>query len=98
MLNMDRITRITITPVAFHDLPLLNTVGVHEPFALRAIVEVETADGLSGLGETYGDEAHLARLHAAADALIGCESSPLTMRPTGWSGCCAPTPLPAATA
>ncbi len=73
MLNMDRITRITITPVAFHDLPLLNTVGVHEPFALRAIVEVETADGLSGLGETYGDEAHLARLHAAADALIGCE-------------------------
>ncbi|WP_232323854.1 glucarate dehydratase family protein [Catenuloplanes japonicus] len=70
---MDRITRITITPVAFHDLPLLNTVGVHEPFALRAIVEVETADGLSGLGETYGDEAHLARLHAAADALIGCE-------------------------
>ncbi|MDR7319918.1 MULTISPECIES: glucarate dehydratase family protein [Catenuloplanes] len=67
----DQITRITITPVAFHDLPLLNTVGVHEPFALRAIVEVETADGLLGLGETYGDEAHLARLHAAGDALIG---------------------------
>ncbi|WP_092556630.1 glucarate dehydratase family protein [Actinoplanes derwentensis] len=69
----DRVTRIAITPVAFHDLPLLNTVGVHEPFALRAIVEVETADGLLGLGETYGDEAHLARLRAAADALIGCE-------------------------
>ncbi|GAA1019699.1 glucarate dehydratase [Acrocarpospora pleiomorpha] len=69
----DRVTRITTTPVAFHDLPLLNTVGVHEPFALRAIVEVETAAGLTGLGETYGDEAHLARLRGAADALIGTE-------------------------
>ncbi|GAA3733246.1 glucarate dehydratase family protein [Plantactinospora mayteni] len=69
----DRVARITITPVAFHDLPLLNTVGVHEPFALRAIVEVETVGGLTGLGETYGDEAHLARLRAAADALIGAE-------------------------
>jgi glucarate dehydratase len=68
-----RISRITITPVAFHDLPLLNTVGVHEPFALRAIVELETDSGLSGLGETYGDAPHLARLQQAAAAVIGLE-------------------------
>ena len=29
-----RITGVTITPVAFADPPLLNAVGVHEPFAL----------------------------------------------------------------
>ena len=37
-----RISNVTITPVAFADPPLLNSVGVHEPFALRAIIEVAT--------------------------------------------------------
>lgn len=67
------ITEIVITPVAFKDPPLLNTVGVHEPFALRAILQVHTDAGVSGLGETYGDAAHLARLRAAADAVVGCD-------------------------
>ena len=66
-----RITAVTITPVAFADPPLLNAVGVHEPFALRAIVELATDDGLTGLGETYGDAAHLALLHEVADHVMG---------------------------
>src|SRR6201994_4796918 len=68
-----RISAVTITPVAFADPPLLNSVGVHEPFALRAIIEVATDAGLSGLGETYADEQHLAALHAAARAIEGAE-------------------------
>ena len=64
---------IRITPVAFQDPPLLNTVGVHEPLALRAIVQVTTESGVRGLGETYGDSAHLQRLRAAADAVLGCD-------------------------
>jgi glucarate dehydratase len=68
-----RITHITITPVAFKDLPLLNTVGVHETFALRAIVEMTTDSGFTGIGETYGDAPHLARLDLAAHALIGVD-------------------------
>jgi glucarate dehydratase len=67
------ITRATVTPVAFADPPLLNSVGVHEPFALRAIIEVDTDAGLSGLGETYADEAHLAALNAAATAIVGAD-------------------------
>src|SRR5690606_23569126 len=67
------VREIRITPVAFHDPPLLNTVGVHEPFALRAIVELRTASGVTGLGETYGDQAHLARLARAAEALLGAD-------------------------
>jgi glucarate dehydratase len=70
-LNQARITGVTITPVAFKDPPLLNTVGVHEPFALRAIVEVHTDAGVSGFGETYGDAGHIARLQLAAAALSG---------------------------
>jgi glucarate dehydratase len=46
---------------------------VHEPFALRAVIEVATDVGLTGLGETYADEKHLAALHAAADAIVGAD-------------------------
>ena len=67
------ITDIVITPVAFRDLPLLNTVGVHETYALRAIVEIVTDSGVTGVGETYGDAPHLARLQLAARSLIGVD-------------------------
>ena len=68
-----RITGVAITPVAFADPPLLNSVGVHEPFALRAIIEVGTDAGLTGLGETYADEKHLTALLAAASAIEGAD-------------------------
>lgn len=67
------ITAIRVVPVAFADPPLLNSVGVHEPFALRAIVIVQVADGVYGLGETYGDSEHLVRLERAATLLIGAD-------------------------
>ena len=44
-----RITGVTVTPVAFADPPLLNSAGVHEPFALRAVIEVATDAGLPDL-------------------------------------------------
>ncbi|MEU0304503.1 glucarate dehydratase family protein [Streptomyces sp. NPDC006175] len=71
--DLRTITGVRITPVAFRDPALLNAVGVHEPFALRAIVEVDTGDGLVGLGETYADDGHLRRLRAAADAVTGMD-------------------------
>ena len=40
-----RIQAVEITPVAFRDPALLNAVGVHEPYALRAIVEVRHRRG-----------------------------------------------------
>lgn len=67
------ITGARITPVAFADPPLLNTVGVHQPFALRAIIQLDTDSGLVGLGETYADTRHLARLEAAAEAIVGLD-------------------------
>lgn len=61
---------VVITPVAFHDMPLLNSVGVHEPFALRSIIEIITEDHY-GLGESYGDSTHLSRLQKAAEQIRG---------------------------
>jgi glucarate dehydratase len=68
-----KITEIVLTPVAFRDPPLLNSAGVHEPWALRTIVEIHTDEGISGLGETYGDIAHLERLRKVVPYLIGLD-------------------------
>jgi len=68
-----RITEVRITPVAIWDPPLLNSVGVHQPYQLRAIIELDTEDGLTGLGEAYGDDPTLANLRRAAPALIGAD-------------------------
>jgi glucarate dehydratase len=62
-----------VTPIAFPDPPLLNSAGVHEPWALRAIVQVRCGDGLVGLGETYGDAPHLALLQRTAEAIKGLD-------------------------
>ncbi|MFI7614102.1 glucarate dehydratase family protein [Nonomuraea terrae] len=67
------IQQVHVTPVAFRDPPLLNASGVHEPWALRTIVEIVTDDGLTGLGETYGDLHHLNRVRECAKALIGLD-------------------------
>lgn len=70
---LEPITEVVLTPVAFRDPPLLNTVGVHEPFALRTVVEVRSASGQYGLGETYGDQIHLDRLRRTAESLVGVD-------------------------
>ena len=64
-----RITDVRVTPIAFRDGPLLNAAGIHEPWALRAIVELETSDGRVGISETYGDEPML-RVLEQAKALV----------------------------
>lgn len=70
---MSRIESIVVTPIAFRDPPLLNAYGVHEAWALRTIIEVKTADGLYGLGESYGDEQTISQLKAVAPALEGMD-------------------------
>ncbi len=66
-----RITAVRVTPIAFRDGPLLNAAGIHEPWALRAIVELETSDGRVGISETYGDAPMLAVLAQAEDVVLG---------------------------
>ncbi len=68
-----RVGEVRVTPIAFRDPPLLNVAGVHEPWALRSIIEVVTEDGLVGLGESYGEAVTLADLDACAPALVGLD-------------------------
>src|SRR5688572_33213706 len=66
-----RITDVRITPIAFRDGPLLNAAGIHEPWALRAIVELETNDQRIGIAETYGDAPMLGVLEQAHAVALG---------------------------
>ncbi len=77
-----RIADIRVTPIAFADPPLLNNSGCHQPYALRSIIEVETEDGVVGLGESYGTKPVLDGLAATTPALIG---SPVTDLNKLWS-------------
>ncbi|WP_406267740.1 glucarate dehydratase family protein [Streptomyces sp. NBC_00191] len=69
------ITDVRLTPILVADPPLLNTQGVHQPYTPRLIVEVVTADGVTGVGETYGDTKYLDLAAPLADALPGCRVS-----------------------
>ncbi|MEW6303132.1 MAG: enolase C-terminal domain-like protein [Verrucomicrobiota bacterium] len=51
-----RIKRLKVTPIALPDPPILAASGCHGPYFLRTIVELETDDGITGIGETQGDE------------------------------------------
>jgi glucarate dehydratase len=69
-----RIDEMLVTPVACPDPPLLNHHGVHEPFFLRAIVRLRTADGLEGVGEGPGGGLYVQQLRAAAQHVIGASA------------------------
>jgi len=66
-----KISAVRVTPIAIQDPPLLNAAGVHEPWGLRSIIEVEGANGEVGLGETYGDAPVLDLLQRVAPLLKG---------------------------
>ena len=70
-----RIADIRVTPIAFYDPPLLNNAGCHQPFALRSVIEVETEDGVIGLGESYGSRGVIEGIEAVAPALRGLDIS-----------------------
>jgi glucarate dehydratase len=68
-----RIRELIVTPIAFRDPPLLNSNGVHEPLALRVILQLVLEDGTVGLGESPGGTARRERLQTAAKVVVGMD-------------------------
>ncbi|MEU3507017.1 glucarate dehydratase family protein [Streptomyces longwoodensis] len=71
------VTDVILTPILVADPPLLNTQGVHQPYTPRLVVEVVTADGTTGVGETYGDTKYLELARPFAEKLKGHQVSGL---------------------
>lgn len=66
-----KITKVTVTPIALPDPPLLAAMGCHGPYYLRNVVEIETADGFRGIGETKGSLEVTKALNEAASLIVG---------------------------
>jgi glucarate dehydratase len=68
-----RIVEMRVTPIALVDPPLRSAFGLHAPYALRAIVELITDDGLCGISETHGGDAVVRDLQAARPLIVGMD-------------------------
>lgn len=68
-----KISGIKLHSIAIADPPLRSSYGLHAPWALRTIVEIETDDGITGISETYGGEAPRAGLEAIKPRLLGMD-------------------------
>jgi glucarate dehydratase len=66
-----KIKDLRVHSIAIADPPLRSSYGLHAPYALRTILEIESEDGIVGINETYGGETPAAALRAVRDQLIG---------------------------
>ncbi len=73
-----RIKDLRIHPIAIADPPLRSSYGLHAPYALRTIVEIESDDGVVGITETYGGDAQVQQLEALRKQIVGANPYRLT--------------------
>jgi glucarate dehydratase len=68
-----KIQEVRITPIAVTDPPLLNSVGLHQPYALRTIIELITDDRISGISEIPGNVEINDLLEQSRELVIGMD-------------------------
>lgn len=68
-----KISALKLHSIAIADPPLRSSYGLHAPWALRTVVELETDDGIRGVSETYGGEAPRAALEAVRELVVGMD-------------------------
>lgn len=66
-----RIKKVKVTPVALPDPPILAASGCHGPYFLRSIIEIETDDGITGVGESYGNLNTVKQLNESSKVVQG---------------------------
>jgi glucarate dehydratase len=73
-----KIKDLRIHSIAIADPPLRSSYGLHAPYALRTIIELESEDGIIGINETYGGETPVAALKAVREKIIGADAFRIT--------------------
>jgi len=66
-----KIVDMRVHSIAIADPPLRSSYGLHAPYALRTILEIESDDGIIGICETYGGEAPARALEAIRQKIVG---------------------------
>ncbi|MBM84211.1 MAG: glucarate dehydratase [Planctomycetaceae bacterium] len=65
------IKSLKVTPIALPDPPILAAGGCHGPYFLRNVIEIETTDGIVGIGETRGGVVNTEQLEKCAEIIVG---------------------------
>ena len=66
-----RIKELRVHSIAIADPPLRSSYGLHQPYALRNVVEIQSEDGIIGISETYGGDKPAKALETIRDKVIG---------------------------
>src|SRR5712675_324555 len=72
------ISALRLHPIAIADPPLRSSYGLHAPYALRTIIELESDEGVIGISETYGGEAQVQQIEALRSRIIAANPYRLT--------------------
>src|SRR5437899_1992378 len=78
-----RITGYRIHPIAIADPPLRSSYGLHAPYALRTIIELESDAHVIGIAETYGGESQARQLESLRSRIINADPYRLMGRLSG---------------
>jgi glucarate dehydratase len=73
-----KIKDLRIHSIAIADPPLRSSYGLHAPYALRTIIELESEDGIIGINETYGGESPTTALRTIRNKIIGADAFRIT--------------------
>lgn len=73
-----QIVKMTVHSIAIADPPLRSSYGLHAPYALRNVLELESEDGIVGIAETYGGDAPRQALEALRSHIVGADAFKLT--------------------
>ncbi len=68
-----KIKELRVTPIAVTDPPLLNSVGIHAPYALRTVIELVTDDNICGISEIPGNVEINGLLDQSEAVIIGAD-------------------------
>jgi glucarate dehydratase len=68
-----RITDLVVHSIAIADPPLRSSYGLHQPYALRTIIELQSDAGAAGIAETHGGDAIAQGFFALRPQLIGLD-------------------------
>jgi glucarate dehydratase len=68
-----RIADLRVHSIAIGDPPLRSSYGLHAPFALRTIIELESAAGVVGISEAHGGEANAKKFESLREKIVGAD-------------------------
>jgi glucarate dehydratase len=68
-----RIVDLRIHSIAIADPPLRSSYGLHAPYALRTVIELESDDRVVGISETHGGDAIARGFESLRPRLVGAD-------------------------